>query len=259
MVKVELKDVKVDLPVFTSRSRGLINQLFRFSSKEAERVEAAGLFAYQVHALKGITLSIKSGERVALIGPNGAGKTTLLKVLSGAYEPMQGRVDIEGRVGSLTDLTLGMDPEATGYENIRMRGIHLKKSRREIQALTEEMAAFSELGAHLGLPVRTYSSGMQLRLAFALSTAVTPEILLMDEVVGTGDEYFQSKAGARLNSMISSVKILVLASHNDEIVQRFCSRAIYLRDGCIHYDGSVDECLAVYRKDVRQERESKRS
>lgn len=259
MAKVQLRQVKVDLPVFTSRSRGLINQVFRFSSKEVERVQAAGLFAYQVHALRDITLNIQSGERVALIGPNGAGKTTLLKVLSGAYEPMQGSVDIEGSVGSLTDLTLGMDPEATGYENIRMRGIHLKKSRQEIQALTEEIAIFSELGAHLSLPVRTYSAGMQLRLAFALSTAVTPEILLMDEVVGTGDAHFQSKASTRLNSMISSVKILVLASHNDEIIQRFCSRAIYLRDGCIHFDGSVDDCLAVYSNDVVQTKESSQS
>lgn len=249
MAKIHLQDVHIDIPVFTSRSRGLINELFRFAGKERARIEAAGLFAYQVHALRGITLTLDDGERVGLIGPNGAGKTTLLKVLSGAYEPARGAVEIVGKIGSLTDLALGMDLEANGYDNIRMRGLHLKKSRAEIEALTQEVEQFCELGAHLGLPVRTYSSGMQLRLAFAMSTAVVPEILLMDEVVGAGDARFQDKAEARLDEMVSSVRILALASHSDDLVRRFCNRALYLKEGRILFDGDVDECLERYHAD----------
>lgn len=249
MAQIHLQDVHIDLPVYTSRSRGLINELFRFAPRERARVEAAGLFAYRVHALRGISLTIRDGERVGLVGPNGAGKTTLLKVFSGAYEPSLGLAEIVGKIGSLTDLTLGMDMEANGYDNIRMRGLHLKKSGAEIDRLTEDVELFCELGAHMGLPVRTYSAGMQLRLAFAMSTAVVPEILLMDEVVGAGDARFQDKAKARLDHMVSSVRILALASHSDDIIRRFCNRALYVKEGQIIFDGGVDECLAAYHSD----------
>lgn len=249
MALIRLNNVHIDLPVFTSRSRGLINEVFRFAPKEKARVEAAGLFAYEVHAIRGISLSVESGERVGLIGPNGAGKSTLLRVLSGAYEPDFGHILVDGQVGSLTDLALGMDMEANGYENIKMRGLALKKSKAEIAKLTDEVEDFCDLGVHLALPVRTYSTGMQLRLAFAMSTAVVPEILLMDEVVGAGDAKFQDKAKARLDEMIASVRILAIASHSEDIIRRFCSRAIYLRDGRIQFDGSVDDCLSAYYAD----------
>lgn len=249
LASIELNNVHIDLPVYTSRSRGLINEVFRFAPKERARVEAAGLFTYQVHALRGVTLSAEDGERIGLIGPNGAGKTTLLKVLSGAFEPAIGQVAISGQIGSLTDLTLGMDMEANGYDNIKMRGLALRKSRAQISDLVADVEAFCELGSHLALPVRTYSAGMQLRLAFAMSTAAVPDILLMDEVVGAGDAKFQDKAKARLDGMISNVRILFIASHSEDIIKRFCSRAIYLKGGLIQFDGSVDDCLQAYYSD----------
>lgn len=250
MARIQLDDVQIDLPVFTSRSRGFLNSVFRFGRVEQQRLQSSGFFTVQVHALREIRLAIQDGERVGLVGPNGAGKTTLLRVLSGAYEPLCGTVKLEGRIGSLTDLTLGMDPEANGYENIRMRGIHLGKSQPEIASLATEIEAFSELGPHLHLPVRTYSAGMQLRLAFALATAIVPDILLMDEVVSTGDSAFQAKAKARIDSMIQRVKILVLASHSNEIIRSFCQRVLCLYQGRIVFDGPTDQALNYYHDKI---------
>lgn len=246
MARLLLRGVHVDLPVFTSRSRGLLNSVFRYAQRERSRVEAVGLFSYHVHALRGIDLDICDGERVALVGRNGAGKTTLLRVLSGAYEPTRGRIDIDGAVSALTDLTLGMDLDASGYENIGMRAIHLGMHREDADALVADVESFTELEGYLHLPVRTYSSGMMLRLAFAISTAVRPEILLMDEMIGAGDAQFMGKAKARIESLMASAKILVLASHNDQIVRDFCNRALCLGEGRVLFDGDVDSCLAFY-------------
>lgn len=246
MVHLELTGVGVDFPVFTSRSRGLINALFMYAKQEQKRVERAGLFGYQVHALRDIDLTLEPGDRLGLIGRNGAGKTTLLRVLSGVYEPTRGAIEMRGRVSSLTDIMLGMDMDASGYDNIVLRGIVLGLTRREATDLIPEVEAFSELGEYLELPVGTYSSGMQLRLAFAISTSVVPDILLMDEMIGAGDATFLHKAEARLHGMMQRVSILALASHNDEILRRFCNKAVLLADGRIQHLGTVDECLRVY-------------
>jgi len=245
-----LQDVSLTLPVFTARTRGLLNLLFGYAQREDQRVQKAGIFAYQVNALEGMSLRFDVGERVALIGPNGAGKTTLLRVLAGAYEPQQGAVTVEGRVGALTDLMLGMDPDASGHVNIRMRALHLGLPKRAFPAIAAEVADFSELGAHLDLPVRTYSSGMQLRLAFALSTMITPDILLMDEIVAAGDGAFQRKARQRIDSMVESVDILVLASHSDEILRQYCTRGLCLSGGRLLYDGPLEACLQYYNDEV---------
>lgn len=250
MPSVVLRDAHVDLPVFSSRSRGLINSVFGYARREESRIEAVGLRTYRVHALRGLDLHISDGERVGLVGQNGAGKTTLLRVLSGAYEPTQGSVEISGTVSSLTDLTLGMDMEASGYENIRLRALYLGLSRRDALALERDAEEFTELGRYLDLPVRTYSLGMMLRLAFAVSTAVAPDILLMDEMVGAGDAHFLQKAKARLEGLMQKASILVLASHNDQIIRSFCTRALCLRGGNIAFDGEVDTCLAFYRESI---------
>lgn len=248
MPSIELRDAHVDIPIFSSRSRGLINSLFRYAKREQDRIEALGLHAFQVHALRGITLHIAEGERVGLVGENGAGKTSLLRVLSGAYEPTRGSINVAGSVSSLTDLSLGMDLEASGYENIRLRALYLGLSRRELCDLIKDAEEFTELGQYLHLPVRTYSSGMMLRLAFGMSTAIAPDILLMDEMVGAGDAHFLDKARARIEGLMTRASILVLASHNNEIIRSFCTRGICISKGEILFDGDVETCLDFYRR-----------
>lgn len=236
----------MDIPIFSSRSRGLVNSLFRYAKREESRVEALGLGTYQVHALRNINVHITEGERVGLVGRNGAGKTTLLRVLSGAYEPTRGSIEVSGRVSSLTDLSLGMDVEASGYENIRLRALYLGMGRKETEDLTKDTEEFTELGQYLHLPVRTYSSGMMLRLAFAMSTSFVPDILLMDEMVGAGDAGFISKVRGRIQGLMRRAGILVLASHNTEIIQSFCSRGICLNGGSVVFDGDIASCLSFY-------------
>lgn len=189
-----------------------------------------------IEALKEITLSIAHGERVGIVGDNGSGKSTLLKLLARVYEPVSGKVHIQGKVVPLLDLSLGIDAEMTGYENIFVRGSILGLDKEEIEKNVAEISDFCELGPYLEMPTRTYSSGMLLRLAFAVSTVVNPEILLMDEWLSVGDANFVSKAEKRLMNLIERTKILVLASHSKELVSTQCSRVIYLENGRIVHD-----------------------
>ncbi|MBS0506258.1 MAG: ABC transporter ATP-binding protein [Proteobacteria bacterium] len=249
MVGITLQNVSIDFPVYNSRSRGLINTIFGHSRREQNRVEAAGMGNVCVHALHDISLALKPGDRIGLIGRNGAGKTTLLRVLSGVYEPTRGLMAQEGRISSLTDIMLGMDLDASGYDNIVMRGIVMGLDRRAAIALIPEIESFTELGEYLQLPVRTYSQGMLLRLAFAVSTSITPNILLMDEMIGAGDASFVKKAQARINGLIDGVSILVLASHNESILQSFCTTGIVMKRGRIELIAPIDECLRRHRED----------
>ena len=184
-----------------------------------------------VRALSHVNLELRPGDRVGLWGHNGAGKTTLLRVLAGAYAPTHGRVEIEGNVTSLIDLALGMELEATGYENIALRLMMMGRDPRFAQRITEEVETFSGLGEFLDLPIRTYSSGMLMRLAFAISTAVEPEILLMDEWLSVGDEEFVAKAEVRLERLLECTQILVVASHSRELLERRCNRVLRLEHG----------------------------
>jgi ABC-2 type transport system ATP-binding protein/lipopolysaccharide transport system ATP-binding protein len=220
---------------------------------EKKRLQRTGLFSANVHALKGISLEICDGERVGLLGLNGSGKTTLLKVLSGAYEPTSGSIISNGSIGSLTDLMIGMDPEATGYENVRMKNSQMGGAKRDLDELYEDVKQFTGLGEYLDLPIRTYSSGMVLRLAVALSTTRTSEILLMDEMIGVGDMHFVQKTEERIQKIMSSSAILVLASHSDGILRRFCSRGIVLNEGTVVYDGAIDSAIRFYSESPSQE------
>jgi ABC-2 type transport system ATP-binding protein/lipopolysaccharide transport system ATP-binding protein len=246
MSHIVLNDVHVDFPVFTSRSRGLINTVFGYARSDNKRIEASGLYGVNVHALRGITLEFNKGDRVGLIGRNGSGKTTLLRVLSGAYEPTSGDIEVSGTLSSLTDITLGMDLEADGYENIMLRSIVMGRTRREAKERIGEIEEFTGLGEYLRLPVRVYSSGMLLRLAFAVSTAIKPEILLMDEMIGAGDAHFIEKAQARLQNLMSDASILVLASHSSDILRQFCNRGVVLEQGQIVFSGELEACLSYY-------------
>lgn len=243
MVGITLHGVDVDFPVFTPRSRGLLNTLLRYDKYEQRRVEAVGLSGIQVHALRDINLEFKPGDRIGLVGRNGAGKTTLLKVLSGVYEPTAGYIRTQGRISALTDIMLGMDLDASGYDNIVMRGITMGLGRKQATDLIPEIESFTNLGEYLQIPVRTYSQGMLLRLAFAVSTSITPDILLMDEMIGTGDAQFLKRAQDRIARLIDRVPILVIASHNEAILNKFCDTGLLIDEGRIVHRGTIADCL----------------
>jgi ABC-2 type transport system ATP-binding protein/lipopolysaccharide transport system ATP-binding protein len=245
MALVSLRDVSVDLTVYNSRGRGLREAVLR-KAVGGRLSETRDPSIVVISALKDITVRVFDGDRVGIIGGNGAGKTTLLRVVSGVYSPTGGDAEIHGRVSSLIDLTMGMDAEATGYENIVMRGIMLGLDRQSALSLRDDVAEFSQLGPYLDLPIRTYSSGMLLRLAFAVCTSIKPEILIFDEIIGVGDSAFAERALQRLDHLVSYSNIMFLASHDDAAIQRFCNRVIWLREGRLERDGPPDEVLAAY-------------
>ncbi len=202
--------------------------------------------ARTVRALKDVSLTIRSGERVGIIGHNGAGKSTLLKVLAGIYPPQRGRVTIEGHVCPLFEFVTGFEMEATGWENIRTRALLLGMSPKEIEQKIDGIAAFSNLGEFLDIPVRHYSTGMFVRLAFATSTAVDPQILLLDEVMAAGDAAFIESARRRMNELMLRASIVVFASHSLDVLPSFCDRTILLKEGRIVADGPTAEVVKLY-------------
>ena len=244
MANIELDDVTIEFPIYNARGRSFTGELFRRTV--GGLIESHRSSYVSVMALREISLMLTDGDRLGLIGHNGAGKTTLLRVLAGIYEPLSGRVQINGTVASLTDITMGMDVERTGYENIVLRGVFLGLEPRDMRRMIPDIEEFTELGEFLTLPLRTYSSGMLLRLAFAVTTAVVPEILIMDELIGAGDAAFVVKATARLNQMISSSRILVIASHDVETVRRLCNKAALMQTGRIVRIGSVEQVISDY-------------
>src|SRR3984957_545421 len=235
MALITLDRVTVDFPIYNAKKRSLKSELIRRTV--GGHIEAIDDSHVSVMALRDVSLTLNDGDRLGVIGHNGAGKSTLLRVLSGVYEPPIGRVVIEGRISSLTDMMMGMDAEATGYENILLRSVFLGLSVKQAQANIVEIEDFTELGNFLKLPMRTYSTGMILRLAFAISTAVTPEILIMDELVSAGDAAFMSKAEARLNELIGRTQILVLASHHLEMLRRICNKVALMEEGQVRMGG----------------------
>ncbi len=189
-----------------------------------------------VTALDGLNFEFHVGSKVGLVGHNGSGKTTLLRMLSGVYAPVRGEIFVRGRVASLLDVSMGLDLDATGFENIYLRGIMDGQKPSLIRGRIDEIAEFSELGDYLNLPVRTYSSGMMLRLAFAISTSVKADILLMDEWLSVGDKEFSVKAQKRLEEMVDQASILVIASHDSRLIDSLCNRKITLSHGKIIQD-----------------------
>ena len=181
-----------------------------------------------VTALHNLSLKLEPGDRLGVMGPNGAGKSTLLRVIAGIYEPTQGSVEVRGRIASLINISLGMELEASGYENIRMRGVMMGLSLKQIKSLEEEIADFTELGPYLNMPIRSYSTGMHMRLGFAVSTAVPADILLMDEWLSVGDEAFKIKAEKRLGEYVKKSSILVIASHSKETIEKLSNKTLNL-------------------------------
>jgi ABC-type polysaccharide/polyol phosphate transport system ATPase subunit len=242
MTRIRLVDVTVDFPIHNASSRSLQLHVFgAIGGKLAEHNKAV-----VVRALNNISLEFGEGDRIGIVGHNGAGKTTLLRVLAGAYKPTRGTIDIQGRVTPFTDITLGMDPEATGLENIVFRCVFMGLTFAEAKRLSPSIEKFSELGEYLRLPVRTYSSGMFLRLAFAISTSIAPDIIIMDEMIAAGDARFIAKAEARLSELLQQAKILVFATHDARMMQRLCNKVVWLDHGQVRSVGSFEEISSAY-------------
>lgn len=225
------KDLAVEFQLFNNIHRSLKSAVLN-ATTGGKLANSAGKTT-GVKALHGLNFKISKGDRVGLIGHNGSGKTTLLRVLAGAYEPTYGSLYLKGRVASLLDISLGMDQDASGYENIFLRGIMMGLTSAEIRERTNEIAEFTELGEYLAMPVRTYSSGMQLRLTFAVSTSVQADIIIMDEWLSVGDSAFMVKASERLQKLVNNASILVIASHDSVLINSICNRAFRLEHGQI--------------------------
>lgn len=248
MALINFSGVNVDFPIYNSSGRSLKNRLIRMATGGQISQDATGVVV--VRALDNLSFTLQDGERVALLGHNGAGKTTLLRVLSGVYIPTGGTVFVDGRMGSLIDISLGIDPEASGLENIYIRGRLLGMTPAEINAKTSEIVEYSELGDFIDMPVRTYSTGMHMRLAFTISTTLRPEILLMDEWLSVGDDAFKSKAEARMMDIVKSTSIMVVATHSRELVINTCTRAIWLEHGKVKMDGAPRYVCESYFRQI---------
>lgn len=204
----------------------------------------------QVHAIKDLNLSLEDGDRLAIIGHNGAGKSTLLKMIAGIYPPTSGVVETDGTISSMFELSTGFEMEHNGWDNIYLRALMLGETPETIRAKMKSIAEFSELGSFLNMPVKYYSSGMFIRLAFSVSTAIEPEILLLDEVIAAGDAAFLDKANRRLQEMVNTSKIMVLVTHSMQSAIAMCNKCIWMERGEIIKVGEPEEIVELYTKDA---------
>lgn len=242
--ELSLDNVSVSFPIYHGGSRSLKKSLlFRGSGGQ---LASDASHRITVEALRGVSMEFRTGDRVALIGKNGAGKTTLLRVMAGIYEPVTGVVKSRGRISPMFDISLGIDGDISGYDNIRLRGLILGLPAREIEERMADIAEFTELGDYLDIPVRTYSSGMMTRLTFAVATCFSPEILLMDEWILAGDAGFLAKAQHRVETFVEQAGILVLASHSTEICRRWCNKAVWMERGEVKMAADIDAVLDSY-------------
>ena len=223
-VSINLKNVSVNIPIFDVNSRSLRNTFINFKQSRNNK-------SIIINALKDINIQISEGDRLGVIGNNGSGKTTFLRVCAGAIEPDVGEVKISGRVTSLIDIGFGLEEDATGYENIILKGLYLKRSPNFSKKLFGSIEKISDLGNFLNLPIRTYSSGMRMRLAYAIASAEEPQILIMDEWLSVGDKEWIAKMSSKIDSFVFSSAIFILASHNEELIYQLCNKIIYLDNG----------------------------
>lgn len=243
MANLIIDNVSVSFPLYHGESRSLKKTMFAAASGRLGEDRKHRLV---VEALRNVSFSLHTGDRLGFIGSNGAGKTTLLRTMAGIYEPVGGNITIDGAITALLDPGQGMNFEMTGRENIRLRGLFNGVNDAQIKQLQADVASFAGLDQFLELPVRTYSSGMVVRLGFALATAIKPQILLMDEWILAGDASFLDKARHRLETMVRGAEILVLSSHSAEVILQWCNRVIWMDGGQIKADGTPEEVLAAY-------------
>jgi lipopolysaccharide transport system ATP-binding protein len=241
--RIEVENVSVWFPLYHGSSRSLKKMVVAAASGRLGQDQQQRVV---VRALRDVHLTLEQGDRLGLVGSNGAGKTTLLRVLAGIYEPVIGRLRVQGSLNALLDPSLGMNMELTGRENILLRGLYNGLPKPMLPRLEEDVAEFAELSDFLDLPVRIYSAGMVVRLGFALATAIKPQILLMDEWFLAGDAVFLEKAKHRLEEMVRGADILVLSSHQAEIIRDWCTRVLWLDQGQVRADGAPEVVLAQY-------------
>jgi len=242
MASIHLNDVSLTFRVRAGSTLTLKEYVVRnlFRGKITNFVE--------VPALSHIDLKAEEGDRIGVIGHNGAGKSTLLKLIGGIYPPTGGYRAVKGRICSLFDIALGFEFDASGWENIKYRAYLQGETPKSLKPKLEGIAEFSELGDFLKLPVRYYSAGMMIRLAFSIATAIEPEILLIDEVLAVGDMAFQIKAQQRMRDMMRSARLMVLVTHELATLEKMCNRAVWLDHGTVRMMGSVDEVRRAYIK-----------
>jgi ABC-type polysaccharide/polyol phosphate transport system ATPase subunit len=242
MVGIDLEHVCLDFRVRRFKRLTFKEFLVRGMFKRAANP------VVHVSALQDVTLKVGEGERLGIIGHNGAGKSTLLKLLAGIYPPSSGRRSVLGRVSSLFDIALGFEPDSNGWDNICNRGFLQGESPRSIRPKVDNIAEFSELGEFLDMPVRYYSAGMMVRLAFSIATAIDPEILIVDEVLAVGDLAFQQKAKRRIREMMSQASLIVMVSHDLKSITGMCSRAVWMDHGRLQMDGPPQDVVKTYER-----------
>ena len=233
-VRLLAENLTVEFPIYENSHRSLKKKVINLTT--GGKIGSDAGKHPVVRALDNLNFDIKKGERVGLVGHNGSGKTTLLRVLTGVYSPVSGLLKTNGRIASLLDVSMGLDPDATGFENIFIKGLMDGLPPEVIKNKIDEIADFTELGEYLNLPVKTYSSGMMLRLAFSISTSVEADIIIMDEWLSVGDASFNKKAADRLELLIDKSSILVVASHDPNLIENICNRKIHMEHGQIISD-----------------------
>ena len=243
MTSIVTRDASVDFPILNARSRSLKKTVLGMVGGNISGEDKVPV----IEAVHDVTLELERGARVGLVGHNGAGKSTLLRLLAGIYEPTRGTAVVTGRVAPVFDLGVGMDPEISGYENILIRGLFLGMSRKQMDERVDDIAEFTELGNFLSMPLRTYSTGMRVRLALGVVTSIDPEILLLDEGIGAVDAAFLEKARTRLSDLVDRAGLLVFASHSDEFLKQLCTTAIWMEHGQVKQHGSLKDVLRAYR------------
>jgi lipopolysaccharide transport system ATP-binding protein len=241
---LKLNNVCVDIPVYNINSRSMKKTLIKSLGQNKIVQDQSGI--QMVQALKNINIDLNSGDRLGLIGPNGAGKSTLLRVLSGVYSPTSGSISSKGKVSSLIDLTLGMDVEASGIENIYIQGELFEISKKIIDKNIDDIINFSELNEFIEMPIRTYSAGMIFRLGFSVLTFLQPEILIMDEWIAVGDNNFSKKVNERLKFILEKTKVFVIASHSKDLILDVCNRVVWIENGTVRLDGSPKKLCDLY-------------
>ena len=249
MASIRFDRVSIDIPIFNASNRSLKNNII--SAATGGQIQARGSARLSVRAVDNLSIELGHGTRVGLVGHNGAGKSTLLRVIAGIYEPTSGRVTVDGEVAPLFDLGFGMDQDSNGWENIVLRGLFLGFTKKEIRRRMDDIARVSGLGEFLDMPLRTYSAGMATRLAFAVSTSIQPDILLIDEGIGAGDAAFLVQARERMQSFIGDAGLLVMASHSNDLLRQWCTTALWMEHGRLRRQGSVDEVLKAYGESIR--------